>query len=71
MLDLQSTSLGTRLAPLLASGVFRPLARPTASVYVDCAERLVEAADESGRFCGLNARASERSSAMAATLTWR
>ncbi|PAW88548.1 MAG: hypothetical protein B9S33_04555 [Pedosphaera sp. Tous-C6FEB] len=30
-------------------GFFRPLSRPTAAVYVDCAERLVEAADESGQ----------------------
>ncbi len=42
-------SLGTRLAPLFTSGFFRPLARPTAAVYVDCAERLAEAADESGQ----------------------
>jgi hypothetical protein len=62
----QTTSLGTRLGPLLNGGFFRPLARPTAAVYVDCAERLVEAADESGL-----KRERKRSSAMAATLTWR
>jgi len=45
----QTTSLGTRLGPLLNGGFFRPLARPTAAVYVDCAERLVEVADESGQ----------------------
>ncbi len=46
MLEIQTTSLGTRLAPLLASGFFRPLSRPTAAVYVDCAERLIEAAED-------------------------
>jgi len=45
----QTTSLGTRLGPLLNGGFFRPLARPTAAVYVDCAERLIEEADESGQ----------------------
>ena len=39
-------SLGLRLAPLLNGGFFRPLSRPTAAVYVDCAERLIEAADD-------------------------
>ena len=43
------SSLGARLAPLFAGGFFRPLARPSAAVYVDCAERLVEAADEGGQ----------------------
>ncbi len=48
MTDVPST-LGQRLAPLLGAGFFRPLSRPTAAVYVDCAERLVEAADEGGQ----------------------
>jgi hypothetical protein len=39
-------SLGSRLSRLLNGGFFRPLSRPTAAVYVDCAERLVDAADE-------------------------
>ncbi len=42
-------SLGARLAPLFAGGFFRPLARPSAAVYVDCAERLAEASDEGGQ----------------------
>ena len=42
-------SLGLRLAPLFNGGFFRPLSRPTAAVYVDCAERLIQAADESGQ----------------------
>ncbi len=42
-------SLGSRLSRLLNGGFFRPLSRPTAAVYVDCAERLVDAADESGQ----------------------
>lgn len=49
MTSVASNSLGTRLAPLFAGGFFRPLARPTAAVYVDCADRLAEAADESGQ----------------------
>ena len=44
-----TASLGTRLGPLLGGGFFRPLARPTAAVYVDCADRLVEAADDGGQ----------------------
>jgi hypothetical protein len=43
------TSLGTRLTPLFSGGFFRPLTRPAAAVYVDCAERLVEAADDGGQ----------------------
>ncbi len=42
-------SLGQRLAPFLTGGFFRPLSRPTAAVYVDCAERLMEAADDGGQ----------------------
>ena len=42
-------SLGSRLTPLLSVGFFRPLTRSSAAVYVDCAERLVETADESGQ----------------------
>lgn len=49
-------SLGTRLAPLLGGGFFRPLARPTAAIYVDCADRLIEAADEGGQMAHAEAR---------------
>lgn len=45
----EMTSLGRRLAPLLDGGFFRPLSRRAAAVYVDCADRLVEAADEGGQ----------------------
>ena len=38
---LVDRSLGKRLELLLAGGFFRPLSRPTAAVYVDCAERLI------------------------------
>ena len=44
-----SATLGQRLAPFLTGGFFRPLSRPTAAVYVDCAERLMEAADDGGQ----------------------
>ncbi len=49
MSDPHTSSLGSRLAPLLGGGFFRPLSRPTAAVYIDCADRLVEAADEGGQ----------------------
>jgi len=42
-------SLGARLAPLLSGGFFRPLARRNAAVYIDCADRLMEALDEGGQ----------------------
>jgi hypothetical protein len=44
-----SNSLGSRLAPLLSGGFFRPLSRPSAAIYIDCADRLMEAADEGGQ----------------------
>jgi len=47
--DPAPSSLGVRLAPFFQGGFFRPLARPSAAVYVDCAERLVEAADDGGQ----------------------
>ncbi len=49
-------SLGNKLAPLFSGGFFRPLSRPTATVYVDCADRLVEAADEGGQIDHAEAR---------------
>jgi len=42
-------SLGSRIAPLLDGGFFRPLTRPSAAVYIDCADRLAEVADEGGQ----------------------
>ena len=41
---------------MLDGGFFRPLSRRTAAVYVDCAERLVEAADEGGQIAHAEAR---------------
>ena len=49
MSSSQEQSLGLKLAPMLESGLFRPLCRPTAAIYVDCAARLMEAADEGGQ----------------------
>ncbi len=49
MSDPAAMSLGSKLAPLLGNGFFRPLARPTAAIYIDCADRLAEAADEGGQ----------------------
>ena len=40
---------GTKLAPLLSGGFFRPLARPSAPLYVDCADRLEQAGDDGGQ----------------------
>jgi hypothetical protein len=50
-------TLSQRLYANLPDGFFRPLARPSARVYVDCADVLVEAAGESGRVPLLEARA--------------
>ena len=49
-------SLGAKLSLILGGGFFRPLTRPTASIYVDCAERLAEAADEGGQVGHAEAR---------------
>ncbi len=49
MSEVSTPSLGRRLAPLLEGGFFRPLTRPSAAVYIDCAERLASAADEGGQ----------------------
>lgn len=40
------TTLSARLLPILAGGFFRPLARPSAPLYVDCADRLELASDD-------------------------
>lgn len=41
--------LSERLARALPIGFFRPLARPSAAVYMDCADRLEQSADEGGQ----------------------
>ena len=41
--------LSEQLASALPSGFFRPLARPSAPVYIDCADRLAQSADEGGQ----------------------
>lgn len=55
-MDAHETSLGRRIAPLLDGGFFRPLNRRAAAVYVDCAERLIEAADDGGQVAHAEAR---------------
>jgi cell division septum initiation protein DivIVA len=50
-------TLGDKLAPILGGGFFRPLARPTAAIYIDAADRLAEAADEGGQIPHAEARA--------------
>jgi Family of unknown function (DUF5716) len=52
----EPTGLGTKLTHLLGGGFFRPLARPSAAIYVDCADRLAEAADEGGQIPHAEAR---------------
>jgi hypothetical protein len=49
MTSAEPTTIGQKLGPLFSGGFFRPLSRPTAAVYVDCADRLAEAADEGGQ----------------------
>src|SRR5690348_6708923 len=49
MASVETKSLGAKLSPILGGGFFRPLSRPTAAVYIDCADRLAEAADEGGQ----------------------
>ena len=44
-----TSSLSQRLAQLFEQGFFRPLARPSAQLYVDCADRLELASDEGGQ----------------------
>lgn len=56
MIDQKSNSLGTKLTPIFGGGFFRPLTRPTAPIYVDCADRLAEAADEGGQLPHTEAR---------------
>ena len=50
-------SLSQRLFTSLPDGFFRPLARASARVYVDCADSLVDAAGEAGRILMPEARA--------------
>jgi hypothetical protein len=52
-----SATLGTRISPFLESGFFRPLSRPSATIYIGCGERLAEAADEGGQIPHDEARA--------------
>src|SRR5882672_1117358 len=56
MKERDSESLGTKLSTLFGGGFFRPLTRPTARIYVDCAEGLSEAADDGGQMAHTEAR---------------
>lgn len=47
--EMSSLALSSRLSRSVGAEFFRPLARPSAPVYVDCADRLIEEAGESGR----------------------
>ena len=49
-------SLGGKLSPILGGGFFRPLTRPTAPIYIDCADRLIDASDEGGQIDQSEAR---------------
>jgi Family of unknown function (DUF5716) len=48
-ISLMITGLSSRLQRVVSADFFRPLARPSAPVYVDCADRLIQEAGESGR----------------------
>ena len=41
--------LSERLAGVVPSAFFRPMALPSAPVYTECADRLAESADEGGQ----------------------
>ena len=45
----QATKLSDRLTSIVEGGFFRPLARPSAPIYLDCADRLTQSADEGGQ----------------------
>jgi hypothetical protein len=45
----EAKRLSSKLAPILGIGFFRPLARPSAPLYVDCADRLERASDDGGQ----------------------
>jgi hypothetical protein len=47
--SVREVPLGERLRGFFGHGFFRPLARPSAAVYVDCADRLEIASDEGGQ----------------------
>jgi len=47
--EVKRAALGERLRAFFGYGFFRPLARPTAAIYVDCADRLEAASDEGGQ----------------------
>ena len=46
---MEAHLLSTRLRNSVSDGFFRPLARPSAPVYIDCADKLEQSADESGQ----------------------
>lgn len=46
---MRETPLGERLRGFFGYGFFRPLARHSAAIYVDCADRLETASDEGGQ----------------------
>lgn len=45
----QANKLSDKLTALVEGGFFRPLARPSAPIYIDCADRLAQSADEGGQ----------------------
>ena len=56
-MSVRQPHLSQRLFAAVTADFFRPLARPSAAVYVDCAERLVEEAGEAGRLPQMEAMA--------------
>ncbi|MDB6077901.1 MAG: hypothetical protein JWO82_1648 [Akkermansiaceae bacterium] len=50
-------SLSHRLLQSVSRDFFRPLSRPSAAIYIDCADRIAEAAGDAGRVTHLDATA--------------
>ncbi|WP_367871393.1 Wadjet anti-phage system protein JetA family protein [Luteolibacter sp. Populi] len=46
---MDSDSLSRRLLGSVSRDFFRPLSRPSAAIYIDCADRIAEAAGDAGR----------------------
>jgi hypothetical protein len=57
MSENERKSLGGKLSSFVGGGFFRPLNRRSAAIYIDCAERLIDAADDGGQVVHSDARA--------------
>lgn len=53
----ETTLLSQRITAVLPSGFFLLLARPSAPIYIDCADRLAQSADEGGQVSHVDTQA--------------